>query len=102
MLEPRPRIFSPQPERFGAADGCMWVTYICWIYVQVNIYPENVVTVKRRSNGSRNGGALPRFLRRSADMLVGRGSRTTADVYGESSAEPVIALITEAYQRPPR
>jgi hypothetical protein len=37
MLEPRPTIFSPQPERFGAADGCMRVTCMGGKYVQVNI-----------------------------------------------------------------
>src|ERR1700757_1472833 len=100
MLEPRPRLFPPQPERFGAADGCMWVTCIRPIYVQANIYPRgNIAGLKNRSNGVRTVERCLACEADSPDTRVGRGSRAITDVCGELSLEQIHALLDRNARR---
>src|SRR5260221_14001483 len=73
MLEPRPTIFSPQPDRFGAVDGRMGLTCTVWVYVQANING----LMRYRQPCSKFGGArLPNNAMRARRNRCGTTERS--------------------------
>src|SRR4029077_7431274 len=62
MLEPRPTIFSPQPDRFGAVDGRMWVRCTAERYVQVNIIERRQMLQEPRPTRSLPSTEIIRFV----------------------------------------